>query len=531
MKNSPCSGEASSRPAHLRIALLIVALLMPLAYYYAHQRLIAGDEGFYLMAAQLCARGKLPYLDFFYPQMPLLPFAMALWGNFFGTSWEAGRALCALCGACMAGALWYSLRAYTLAQLRGALATRYATYILFLFCLSPMSFPWLLSVKTYAVSGLLLLVAFCLLQAARKATTATQRYWLAASGACFAGAFQTRLPLLGLAPVFMLYAASPLSQPSIALRRLCFFSLGVIFCALPSMALACADFQAFWFNNIGYHLMRADSDTSSSKLQILGILLGVVPSTQLQNLPFAALVWLAFAATCYHLRVQKSISLAQALWLGLGLIHFLPTPSYLQYFCYLVPYLLISILEGALLLASRLACASSIKPASRSRREAGLLGFVLLYIALAWPDVPRYLPGGEGSIGNPALRSLSPRSLAPLDLWLEQHTSHTQQVFASWPGYLVGSARLPYPGMENHFGIAIARKLPPDLRSRYLLPPDSTLSKLLAYYEPPLIVLMEHEAQSLLRSKIGGKKYQQVLRFPGGRVLQRREPAAEPGEL
>jgi hypothetical protein len=85
--------------------------------------------------------------------------------------------------------------------------------------------------------------------------------------------------------------------------------------------------------------------------------------------------------------------------------------------------------------------------------------------------------------------------------------------------------------MENHFGIAIARKLPPDLRSRYLLPPDSTLSKLLAYYEPPLIVLMEHEAQSLLRSKIGGKKYQQVLRFPGGRVLQRREPAAEPGEL
>ncbi len=40
-------------------------------------RPIDGDEGYYATAARLVSEGRTPYLDFFYPQMPLLPYVYA----------------------------------------------------------------------------------------------------------------------------------------------------------------------------------------------------------------------------------------------------------------------------------------------------------------------------------------------------------------------------------------------------------------------------------------------------------------------
>src|SRR5690606_26113655 len=84
---------------------LFVLLLISFGYVATYRR-GGGDEGFYRLAAQLVARGDLPYLDFFYPQMPLLPYVYSGLELLGIMSWMNGRILAAfltaLCGICIA---------------------------------------------------------------------------------------------------------------------------------------------------------------------------------------------------------------------------------------------------------------------------------------------------------------------------------------------------------------------------------------------------------------------------------------------
>src|SRR6266446_9390916 len=63
--------------------------------FVARHRFIDGDEGFYLLASRLVLEHKAPYLDFFYTQAPLLPYAYGLWLKLFGISWFSARAFSA----------------------------------------------------------------------------------------------------------------------------------------------------------------------------------------------------------------------------------------------------------------------------------------------------------------------------------------------------------------------------------------------------------------------------------------------------
>ena len=48
-----------------------VAGLFAILLVYSQTAAFAWDEGYHVLAAQLIARGKRPYLDFFFPQAPL----------------------------------------------------------------------------------------------------------------------------------------------------------------------------------------------------------------------------------------------------------------------------------------------------------------------------------------------------------------------------------------------------------------------------------------------------------------------------
>ena len=59
--------------------LIVPVFLAQLAFftYVALHRFANGDEGFYLLASRLVLAHKKPYLDFFFLQMPLLPYVYA----------------------------------------------------------------------------------------------------------------------------------------------------------------------------------------------------------------------------------------------------------------------------------------------------------------------------------------------------------------------------------------------------------------------------------------------------------------------
>lgn len=64
-------------------------LLMAAGYIlYSQTWAFAWDEGFHILAAQLIKDGRLPYIDFFFPQTPLNALWNAAWMRVFGDSWR-----------------------------------------------------------------------------------------------------------------------------------------------------------------------------------------------------------------------------------------------------------------------------------------------------------------------------------------------------------------------------------------------------------------------------------------------------------
>src|SRR5437867_3231683 len=74
------------------LAILLAAVFVPMSLY----RLVDGDEGTYLLVSRLVVEGQLPYHDFFYPQMFLLPYVYGGWMKLVGYSWYGARLLSAV---------------------------------------------------------------------------------------------------------------------------------------------------------------------------------------------------------------------------------------------------------------------------------------------------------------------------------------------------------------------------------------------------------------------------------------------------
>jgi hypothetical protein len=71
-------------------------LLMAAGYLaYSQTWAYYPDEGFHMLAAQLIRSGRLPYLDFFFPQTPLNAFLNAGLLGLFGNSWRTIHAVAA----------------------------------------------------------------------------------------------------------------------------------------------------------------------------------------------------------------------------------------------------------------------------------------------------------------------------------------------------------------------------------------------------------------------------------------------------
>src|SRR5215471_634951 len=87
-------------PACLALQLILFSTL-------AYSRMIDTDEGLYLLAVKLVAQGKRPYLDFFYQQMPGLPYVYALWSRAVGISWTSARLFSVLLSVALGGLIYW----------------------------------------------------------------------------------------------------------------------------------------------------------------------------------------------------------------------------------------------------------------------------------------------------------------------------------------------------------------------------------------------------------------------------------------
>src|SRR3989442_13400905 len=79
-----------------RVLACLASLLATGLVIYSQTAAFAWDEGYHLLTAQLIGRGKLPYIDFCFPQTPLNAYWNAGWMRIFGDTWRTAHAVAAL---------------------------------------------------------------------------------------------------------------------------------------------------------------------------------------------------------------------------------------------------------------------------------------------------------------------------------------------------------------------------------------------------------------------------------------------------
>ena len=411
-----------------------------------------GDEGVYAYAARLARHGHVPYRDFFYEQMPLLPYVYGGWIAVTGESWYSVRVLSALLAAA-AGTVLYL---HVLGRYR---SRPLASAALALYALSALVLGYFPIVKTFALASLLLLGALALVEGRERPR------WLAA-GLLLGLAVDTRLVFAAAVPAFAVAGR----------RRLAPFGEGLAAGLVPSLVLLAFAPHRFVFDNLRYHGEKTTHGLvgdPGQKARTAANLVGYGRADHALGLQFALLL-AATAVAVWVLRGRLPLAAGIAALLGVACL--LPTPTYVQYFCVAVPFMVLTVVEAA---ATRL---SGSEPPTRRRALAAALGIVLAAYAVAAGFAYVHL------VDTAPLLKPSLASVRKVSAVVERDSSPGEQVLSSWPGYLVGTHAEAWPGYTNQFAPAAAAHVSPAEARRVHVVSEALLEAAIRAREPRLVV-------------------------------------------
>lgn len=465
-------------------------LLVPFSFL----RYVDGDEGDYLLAAKLSVAGEVPYRDFLYTQMPLLPYVYGAWSAVTGESWYAARLL----SVAFAVALGTMLVRHLANRFGTALGLLGGT----LYVSSTLIFGWFTTVKTQALSTLFVFGAYVLAASGRRTR------WLGA-GVLLGLAVDTRLIVAGALPAFA-WAAYRAG----AVRRL---GAGLAAGLLPSVLFLALDPMRFWFDNLGYHGARSEGGLVgdfAQKARVAANLLGI-GTPEGGDPQFLLLLLLAGAAavTARSLSGRVPLALAIAAWLGAASLA--PTPTYPQYFSTVVPFLVVGVVE----LAGHARASLVGRPAQLRRAGAWSVGvLVAVYAALASADAYRYVTQFDDQ-DIPVVRDVT--------ALIDAETRPGEEVLASWPGYLFGSSAAPVPGMENAYAPHEAAALSVERAHELRLATVADVERMIEARRTRIVVFrLWHELAPLpdWRGKLEASGYELVREIGSTRVYRAARP-------
>lgn len=478
-----------------KILLPAVALLLGTVFIaVAHLRLIDGDEGFYLLSAKLVFHGKVLYRDFFYTQMPMLPFAYGSWMRIAGETWSSARLLSGLLAATLGCLLYCHVTRNTDSWLAGCLAA-------LLFASSTPVVVWFTTVKTYSISTLLLFGAYMAVW------EGSGKWTLALSGLLFALSVDCRLYLAGIAPV-LLFSINHLraAYPNRRIAYSWFFG-GLALGLSPNLYWIVQDPTNYYFNNLGYHAVRSGAGLVGAygqKIETLFEVSGLIVSKEANGLPFGFLLLMNSA---YFLTQRRPpgprVWLAMQIAAALILLSVLPTPSFQQYYSVATPFLIV----GAVTFAW-----DSTQPKPRLLALAVVL---IMNLSLIPSDLRRYTSTGVGLLVMGPERAMNWQlpTVRAISREVDRQVTPGEFVLSFWPGYLFESHAECFPGMETHVGLSVASKLTAAQLTQYRILSIAGVDAALKRRMPCVVVLGNQE--SML---VDGAPFDRMLQLRGYRV-------------
>jgi 4-amino-4-deoxy-L-arabinose transferase-like glycosyltransferase len=464
-------------------AILLLQLCLLLVFVFF--RLIDYDEGLYLSYSQLTLKGKLPYVDFFYPQMPYLPYAYAVASPGGFGSLFLGRLISALLGLFSSVILLWLVYRLT----RDAASS---LAVFFLYAFNGLTITWHSVVKTHAFSDFFGLLSFYCFASHFLSSASKRRFWLFLAGVFVGVTVGFRLVLL---PLLLVYGAALLVFPGDKTVRgkvihFLHLLLGAVVGSSLTIYLFIRDPSAFLFGNLGYHLLwghQVIQMTLIRRIFTLGEFVLYPQNTLI--LILAALGTVALFRTISGRRPeapQQVVLAAAAAGVVLMVTALAMSPSQFQYYEQAIPCLLI--------------CSVPILPKLIPRIRAIRTGTLLAgaaYLVLVVPFVMISVLGLRPKDQRWELSAV--RSVVQS---IRSNSRSNQLIFTAWPGYAFLSRRKPEPGLET-WGGGVVPLLSFREINRYRLVDDQRVELILATKEPALVVEEEWfppKVKDLIRS-------------------------------
>jgi hypothetical protein len=424
------------------------------AYYLllAFTRRVDGDEAYFIYAAKLVLSGRVPYLDFHYPQWPLLPY---VWGGLFcltgGIHWVSARLAAAILASAMALVFMRGARH------RGAQAGGLAL-IMLAYLTSDFGLEWAAVVKSLQPAVLLLMLAWLVLRRALAGNDPLPARRFFACGLLCGLALLSRFTLApSLAVWFVVLLLGMLQRCGITWPRLAFWCGGVLAGVLPMLILTLRAPHPVYLSTIGFHLLQPPMPLRQLLHEHAAIF-----SEQVLGNP----LWLLCLATlaCAWRKLLRAGTLEDWLLIGLFAANvfsaIIPRRSFNQYYCLATPWLL---LAAAPSLPGWLATWQAWR--RRQPAMAGVTALVLVLLCAIQPyrALERRWPTWTWHSQTPeAAHEFEDRlsTIREVIRRLDRHAAPGATLLTWWPGYAIGSHTRLLDGLNDNTILRFSKYLP-----------------------------------------------------------------------
>ena len=358
--------------------VLILLLQATFLVLFVVFRLMDSDEGIYLNAANLVAKGLLPYHDFFSNQMPYISYLYAPISGFGMNSLYAGRVISALLSLVMSIVLYRTVS-------RNSDNSFYALTAVFLFGMNGLTLTWHSTIKTSVVSdffGLLGFVLFLnfLIGDSRKKNS----LMIFGAGFLIGLAFNFRLTHLIFLPImlgvmFYLYEAGI----KLKIKYGLYFLMGSIIASTGTIILFFIEPYTFFFDNLVFRQVWGANIVESNFIGKLFTYAKFVLYPQ--NLPLiilslfgVSMIWRKRDRSSLS-AMDKSALAAFAIASGLTILYLYITPTQFQYYGQTLPYFILASIPGIEMAAKKFK-SGGIAIAASLIHLLSIVPFILIFI-------------------------------------------------------------------------------------------------------------------------------------------------------
>ena len=340
------TGSVRSRAFQLlrRPFVLLSAVLLLFAsvlFVYSQTMAFVWDEGFHLVAAQLIAGGKTPYIDFAFPQTLLNAYVNATVIRLFGNSWRAVHAFDALF---VIASVWltatYVMRRFPDARWRLSCAVAAACLV----GLNTVVVAFGPIAQAYGIGTLFVVAAF---RVTVKAVDQAAPWLALAAGLLAAAAASSTLltaPALLVFLVWLLWHNRSGSRSS----KFIAFIFGAILPFLPELYLLLRAPRQTFFNIVQYQAIFRRVNWGDVGSHDFDVFTDWTASAQTVLLGLLALIGLLFIIKKSNWNAALRSEFYLSAWLAIVLGAYIGTahPTFGRYFIFLIPFVAIPAVAG-----------------------------------------------------------------------------------------------------------------------------------------------------------------------------------------